>query len=152
MKTITTLAATLSAALLISATPVLAAEATTPQAGPIHIDGVQLYGQNIEDEDSDGAVPNSVKIAFTNTSASPATDVVFALESNGVVIGEVEDAGSFANGVTVSHTFFDDELSDSQQVAVEKATFADGTVWNSADVPASQGTEERNAVNATPEF
>ena len=152
MKTITTLAATLSAALLLSATPVLAAEATAPQAGPIHVDAAQLYGQNIEDEDSDGSVPNSVKIQFTNTNASPATDIVFALESNGVVIGRVEDAGSFADGVKISHTFFDDELSDSQQVAVEKATFADGTVWTSPDVPASRSVEEGNSVNATPEF
>ena len=152
MKTITTLAATLSAALLLSGTPVLAAEATSQQTGPIHIDGAQLYGQNIEDEDSDGAVPNSVKIEFTNSNASPATDIVFALESDGVVIGHVHDAGTFASGVKVSHTFFDDELSESQQVAVEKATFADGTVWTSPDVPASRGTEESNAVNATPEF
>jgi hypothetical protein len=152
MKTITTLAATLSAALLLSGTPVLAAEATSQQTGPIHIDGAQLYGQNIEDEDSDGSVPNSVKIQFTNTNAMPATDIVFALESNGVVIGTVEDAGSFASGVKVSHTFFDDELSDSQQVAVEKVTFADGHVWNSPDVPASPGTEEGDSVNATTEF
>ncbi len=152
MKTITTLAAAFSAALLLSATPVLAAEASSQQTGPVHIDSAQLYGQNIEDDDSDGAVPNSVKIAFTNTNASPATDIVFALESNGVVIGKVEDAGTFANGVKISHTFFDDELSDSQQVAVEKVTFADGSVWHSPDVPASPGTEESNAVNATTEF
>ena len=152
MKTISTLAATLSAALLLSATPVLAAEVTSAQTGPIHIDGAQLFGQNIEAEDSDGSVPNSVKIEFTNNSASPATNVVFALESDGVVIGEVEDAGTFASGVKISHTFFDDELSENQQVAVEKATFADGTVWNNPDVPAGRHTEENNAVNATTEF
>jgi hypothetical protein len=152
MKSITTLAATLSATLLLSATPVLAAEVSPQQVGPIHIDAAQLFGQNIEDEDSDGAVPNSVKIEFTNTSASPATDIVFALESDGVVIGKVEDAGSFASGIKVSHTFFDDELSESQQVAVQKVTFADGSVWRSPDVPASASTEERDSVNATPEF
>jgi hypothetical protein len=152
MKTITTLAATLSAALLLSATPVLAAEATPQQAGPIHIDAAQLFGQNLEDEDSDGSVPSSVKIDFTNTYASPATKIVFALESDGVMIGHVTDAGSFAEGVKVSHTYADDEISDAQQVAVERVTFADGTVWSSPDVPASRTTEEDNAVNATPEF
>ena len=69
------------------------------------------------------------------------------------MIGEVEDAGTFADGVTISHTFFDDELSDSQQVAVEKASPSPhGSVWNSPDVPAGRHTEAGNSVNATPEF
>jgi hypothetical protein len=152
MKTITTLAATLSAALLLSATPVFAAEATPHQVGPIHIDAAQLCGQNIEDEDSDGTVATSVKIEFTNTNPSPATDIVFALEAGGVIVGTVEDAGSFADGVKISHTLADDELFDAQQVAVEKVTFADGTVWNSPDVPASPAAEESTAFNVTPEF
>ena len=80
-----------------------------------------------------------------------AEKAVFMTDTRGIMT-DPKDAGSFADGVKISHTLADDELFDAQQVAVEKVTFADGTVWNSPDVPASPAAEESTAFNVTPEF
>jgi hypothetical protein len=151
MKTISTLAATLGAALLLAGSPVLASE-PTQQTGPIRIENAQLFGNNLSDEDTSSSVPSSIKIDFTNNGNSPATHVVFAIESDGVVLNTIDDAGSFAKGATISHTFNDDELSSEQQVAVEQATFADGTVWNNPDVPGGAAQASNVSVDASPEF
>jgi hypothetical protein len=133
MKTITTLTATLGAALLLAGAPALASAADT-QSGPIRIDSVQLTAQAIT---RNAVAPIGAQIAFTNEGPAVATDVVFALESDsGYVYGSYNDAGSFAPGVTIRHSFADDNnvSIDGERVAVAKATFADGTVWTNPDV------------------
>ena len=131
MKTITSLTATLGAALLLAGAPALASAET--QSGPIRVDGVQLISQSTSEYD---VAPVAARISFTNQGASPATDVVFALESNsGYVLDTYDDVGSFAPGVAVHHSFNDHNLAgDGQRVAVAKATFADGTTWINPDV------------------
>ena len=39
--------------------------------------------------------------------------------------------------MTINHTFGENELNTEMHVAVEKATFADGTVWVNPAVPQS---------------
>jgi hypothetical protein len=127
--------ATLGAALILAGSPAFAADM---QSGPIHIDNVAVYGGMTSDANADNIItPGSAAIAFTNQYNFPATEVVFALESNGYVVDRIEDAGSFATGVTINHKFGENESNPATRVAVEKATFADGTVWVNPDVPQS---------------
>jgi hypothetical protein len=132
MKTITTLTATLGAALLLAAAPALASAADA-QSGPIRIDAVQLVSQSTSEHD---IAPVGAQIAFTNEGNTAATDIVFALESDsGYVLDSYNDVGSFAPGVTIRHNFADHNTAiDGERVAVAKATFTDGTVWTNPDV------------------
>jgi hypothetical protein len=131
--------ATLGAAIILAAAPAFASAADF-QSGPIRIDSVQVSGgTTTDDNDSTVIVPGSAAIAFTNQYSSPATDVVFALETNGYVVDRFDDVGSFAPGVAIKHRFSENRPSDDMRVAVEQATFADGTVWHNPDVaPAPQ--------------
>jgi hypothetical protein len=126
-------AATLGAALILAGSPAFAADM---QSGPIHIDNVAIYGGNTSNANADNiSTPGSAAIAFTNRYNFPATEVVFALETQGYVVDRIDDVGSFATGVTINHKF--GESNPATRVAVEKATFADGTVWVNPDVPQS---------------
>ena len=127
--------ATLGAALILAGSPAFAADV---QSGPIHIDNVAIYGGNTTNSNDDNIItPGSAAIAFTNQYNFAATEVVFALETNGYVADRFDDVGSFATGVTINHKFSENESNSAMRVAVEKATFADGTVWVNPDVPQS---------------
>jgi len=146
MKTITTLTATLGAALLLAGAPALA---SADQTGPIRIDSVHLVSQALTEHE---VAPVAAQIAFTNEGTSAATDVVFALESeSGYVLDSYNDVGSFAPGVSVRHSFNDhNDASNGEQVVVAKATFADGTVWSNPDVttePAATPSEGVQVVS-----
>jgi len=122
--------ATLGAALILAGSPAFAADM---QSGPIHIDNVAVYAGNT---DPDFIITRgSAAIAFTNEYKFPATEVVFAFETNGYVADRFDDVGSFATGVTINHVFGENESKPGMRVAVEKATFADGTVWVNPNVP-----------------
>lgn len=141
--------ATLGAALILAAVPAFASAADM-QTDPIHIDDVQLYGGTFQDssEDSVGFSPGSTSISFTNQYGSPATEVVFVLETNGYVIDRFDDIGNFAAGATIKHAFAENQRGDNMRVAVEKAVFADGTVWRNPDV--AQAPDEAPAVGVAP--
>ena len=127
--------ATLGAALILAGAPAFAADM---QSGPIHIDNVAVYGGVTSNGNDETIItPGSAAIAFTNQYNFPATEVVFALETNGYVADRFDDVGSFATGVTINHKFGENESGSNMRVAVEKATFADGTVWVNPDVPQS---------------
>ena len=127
--------ATLGAALILAGSPAFAADV---QSGPIHIDYVTTYGGNATNSNGENTYnPGSAAIAFTNQYNFPATEVVFALETNGYVADRFDDVGSFATGVTINHKFGENHQSSEMRVAVEKATFADGTVWVNPEVPQS---------------
>jgi hypothetical protein len=100
----------------------------TTVTSPIRLDGVQISkdaGFN-----NDFAYPGMVNVSFTNMSAVPAKEIVFSLHGyKGHLLGTYHDVGSFAQGQTVSHRFTDRNIDESQQLEVDKATFADGTVW-----------------------
>lgn len=129
------LTAALAGVILVSSAPLLAS-AAAPQMGPIQIDNVAVRAPENTSSAGEALVyPGSVKIAFTNNNASPATDVVFALVSHGYITNRIDDVGSFAPGVTISHEFLNSDASIAD-VAVASARFADGTVWNNPAVPA----------------
>jgi hypothetical protein len=132
MKPISTLAATLGAALLIAGSPVLASAADN-QAGPIRVDNVQLLSRNLGDY---SVAPIGAEFQFTNQSSVPATNVVFALTSDsGFVLDRYTDVGTFSHGVNIRYEIPDDNNAEQgQRVAVAQATFADGTVWTNPDL------------------
>lgn len=150
MKTITTLAATLGAAIVLAGAPALASESPT-QVGPVHIDGVQLTEQAYS-EDRNSARPISVGVAFTNDGHAAATSVTFALESHGVVVDRFNDVGSFAQGVRISHRFPTDALNTGdEQLAVAKVTFADGTVWSDSALAEPSAPAQSVGFEVTPD-
>lgn len=63
-------------------------------------------------------------VRFTNDGDQPVTRVVFGLNDGSMVV----DAGDFAPGVTVDHTF-DIKPDDADACNVNSATLADGTRW-----------------------
>jgi hypothetical protein len=143
MKTITTLTATLGAALLLAGAPALAS--ADSQTGPIRIDSVHLISQALTEHE---VAPEAAQIAFTNEGSSAATEVVFALESeSGYVLDTYNDVGSFAPGVAVRHSFNDhNDASNGEQVVVAKATFADGSVWTNPNVIQESAAPQADGV------
>jgi len=63
-------------------------------------------------------------VRFTNDGNQPIKRIVFALNDGRTVV----DAGNFAPGVTIDHTF-DLPPCDADSCRVDSATFADGTQW-----------------------
>jgi len=123
---ITSVAAALSAAILLAGAPALASADDTTSA-PIRLDNVRIeqsYGPK------DEFAPGLVTVAFTNENDSPATDILFDLEDNGKVIDSFEDVGSYAKGQSVRHSFPDFQDDNNQQVVVDNVKFADGTSWS----------------------
>jgi hypothetical protein len=134
--------ATLGATLILAGSTAFAADV---QSGPIHIDSVQVHGGITSDaNDNTIIVPGSTAISFTNQYALPATDVVFVVENHGAIVDRFDDAGSFATGVTINHEFAENEAGPELRVAVEKATFADGTVW--ANPAVAQSTQPDTTI------
>lgn len=126
---ITSLSATLGIAILLAGSPVIASAQT--QSGPIRLDKVEItqsYGS------LDEFAPGLVTVAFTNENDAPATDIVFDLQSGGKLLDRYEDVGTYAKGETVRHSFQDIQIANDQELTVEKATFADGSVWSNPDV------------------
>jgi hypothetical protein len=131
--------ATLGAALIFAGSPAFAADM---QSGPIKIDNVAVYAGNTDPDTT--ITRGAAAIAFTNEYKLPATEVVFALETNGYVVDRFDDVGSFATGVTINHVFGENESNPGMRVAVEKASFADGTVWVNPNVP--QATQSDSTI------
>jgi hypothetical protein len=127
---IKTAAATLAGAILIAGSPVLASAATY-QASPIRLDSVNIApSAGIH---NNFAYTGLVNVAFTNESPVAITQVVFDIEAGGKVIDRISDTGSYAQGVTVKHSFPDIQTNLDQQLAVESVSFADGTSWSNTD-------------------
>lgn len=144
--------ATFGAAVLLAGAPAFAS-APTDSTGPIQIDNVQAHGGGYEDNDgSFNVVPGSVSISIKNESNSPATNVVFALENNGYVVGRFDDRGNFAKGTTIKHSFALNQPGANETVAVEEATFADGTVWHNPAVALEQQPAEPKGVQVAVRF
>jgi len=123
-------------ALLIAGSPALASAADM-QSGPIHINHVYLSGGFSSNSYGDEAtiLPGAANVSFTNESTAAATTVVFALEAQGYVVDRFTDAGSFAPGVAIHHSFPETQIASDMHMAVAQATFADGTAWQNPDVP-----------------
>jgi hypothetical protein len=143
--------AALGAALVLAGSPAFASAADGMQSGPIRIDNVQIYGMAVSDDENMN-VPAYAAVAFTNQYDSPATDVVFVLENNGFVIDRFDDAGSFAKGVTIHHRFPESQPAIDQRVAVERVSFADGTVWTNSAVSVAPQPDAPSGVRVDSRF
>jgi hypothetical protein len=128
--------ATFGAAVILAGAPALASAAGT-QAGPIHINDVRVSGGGYTSDETVLA-PASATISFTNQYGSPATDVVFAVYSQGVELNQYDDRGTFAPGVAINHMFPESRALGDQSAAVVEATFADGTTWQNPDIAEAQ--------------
>jgi hypothetical protein len=141
--------AALAAALLLAGAPVLAsADDTTDMAAadiataPIQVNNVQFTAENT----ADGSYgPTAAEIAYTNASSQPATEVVFAVTSDGNVVDMYDDVGTFSPGVTIDHTFQALTQADPSQVSVAQVTFADGSVWVNPDLAPATATTDTNS-------
>jgi hypothetical protein len=117
-RTLLASAAVLSLGLAASAGP----------ADPVQVNSIDVAPALGE---TTGYAPGMLSVSFTNTAATPATEVDFNLLGyNGRVIGRFEDTGSFAPGVVINHSFPDAALDNKQSVEVEDVTFADGSTWS----------------------
>jgi hypothetical protein len=124
--------ATVFAAIVVAGPPASASDAAL-QTEPIRISGAQLFSSRHSDDNRD--YPGSLGVEFTNTKVAAAVKVVFVIESSGgAILDRIDDVGSFATGVRVSHIFRDTFDTLDQRVAVATATFADGTTWSNPNV------------------
>jgi hypothetical protein len=145
-------AAAFGAALILASSPAFASAAESMQSAPIRIDNVQLYGMAVSDDENMN-VPAYAAIAFTNEYDSPATDIVFVLESNGgFVIDRFYDAGTFRKGVTIHHRFAENRSGIDERVAVERVSFADGTVWTNSTVSVAPQPDGPSGVRVDSRF
>jgi hypothetical protein len=136
------IAATLGVAILLAGSPLLASADT--QASPIHLDNVEV----LRAQSGDSYIPGSANISFTNDANAPATNIVFVLESKGDILARYEDVGSFAKGTTINHSFPDAESENDQQIAVQRATFTNGTVWNNPNLPEMPAAFSGSSIGA----
>jgi len=113
---------------------------------PIRIDSVEVdqsYGAFYEFE------PEVLNVAFTNTAAKTATDVVFDLvDDGGDLIAEYNDTGCFAQNSAVLQRFPDGNFENGGHLEVGHVRFADGSSWTA---PSRQDRFERQteAANAS---
>lgn len=142
------LAAALGVALILAGSSAVAMASDT-QLGPIRIENVQLFAGT---HSADYNRPGYASIAFTNDNGSPATDVVFALEADGRIVEHFDDVGFFAPGVSIEHNFQVGSDYNNITVAVAKATFANGTVWDNPDVPSVAAAPALVGVSATAQY
>jgi hypothetical protein len=131
--------ATLGAALILAGAPALASAADA-QTGPIHINNIRVSGGGFT-SDENVLDPASAEISFTNQYGSPATDVMFAVYSQGVELAQYDDRGSFAQNIAINHMFPESRALGDQSAAVVKATFADGTTWQNPEIAQAQPTD-----------
>lgn len=146
MRNTSRTAAVLAALLLAGAPALASAQDTSTDAAaadtaavdmataPIQVNNVQFTAENT----ADGSFgPTAAEIAYTNASSEPATEVVFAVTSDGNVVDMYNDTGTFSPGVQIDHTFPALEAADADQVSVAQVTFADGSVWLNPDFAAA---------------
>jgi len=120
--------------------PAIALAAAAPTGAPIEIVDSQVQPANVG---ADLYQQGEVRFAFVNRANVPATEVQFAVTSNGRPIGVYTDVGTFAPGVEIDKFFTTQELSRHQDITVAKVTFADGTTWSSDEAtPAARRQAE----------
>jgi hypothetical protein len=129
-RTLIAAAAVLASSLQANAAGTAPGLAYTPPtaAAPIRVDRVQLPPFTAGEHN---LLPRYITISFTNVQAQPATDIVFGmLDSQGRVVDQYEDAGTFSPGVSIANQVpFDQILDKVSGMDVESATFADGSTW-----------------------
>lgn len=92
------------------------------------------------------SVPATVRLAFENTAATAAREVTFRITDGSGRQVEVDDVGTFSNGVTVRHDFRVAALGDGISVRVVRVKLADGSGWVDSS---PQPQPRRQAVGAS---
>jgi hypothetical protein len=109
-----------------------AAPTAASQANPIRISGTEVV--KAWDDHAKGSFAGMMNVTFTNTNPVTATEIVFVLrEPGGRVIDQFKDVGKYPQGQTITHGFFDLQMTRQLEIKAEKATFADGSVWASSE-------------------
>ena len=143
-------AATIGSLMIIAGTPALAS-AANPQSAPIQIQRFDTTNRQLPDGDNNYN-PGMSYVAFTNRSASPATDVKFALSTQTGAITHFNDVGTFAPGVTINHRIPQGPVDEFERITVEQVAFADATVWNNTEVAPEPQELWPSGVSATASF
>jgi hypothetical protein len=82
----------------------------------------------------------ALNVEYMNTAADPLEVVVIGLVTNGNLIAEVRDVGTFSQGAVISRSFGINPailpLTGMPQCVPLQATFKNGTVWTSPHLPA----------------
>jgi hypothetical protein len=106
--------------------------AATAQADPIRITATEVV--KAWDDHAKGSFAGTMNVTFTNTNPVAATEILFVLrDPGGGVVDEYKDVGKYAQGRSITHGFFDLEMTRQLRIKAERATFADGSVWTSTD-------------------
>jgi hypothetical protein len=122
-------AAATAAFTVLAALPSIALAAlATPD--PIAINHVEVQPTG------DGFNAGFVTVTFTNTSNVTATEVVFQL--SGTTFQRVNDVGTFAPGVQITHAFLYYAHTPDEHVKVAEVDFANGTIWAGGQITASR--------------
>jgi hypothetical protein len=78
--------------------------------------------------------PTFAAVVFENTAKMTATQVVFQSEVGGAIVDRYYDAGIFAPGATLTHSFLDFSDAAGQRIRITEVRFSDGTSWNAPDL------------------
>ena len=109
-----------------------ATSTTVAQADPIRITDVQVA--KAWDDHAKFIFAGMINVTFTNTNPVTASEILFVLrDQGGRIIDQYKDVGKYAQGQSISHGFFDVQMTRELQIKAERATFADGSVWTSTD-------------------
>ena len=105
---------------------------TAAQTDPIRITGTEVV--KAWDDHAKGSFAGMMHVTFTNTNPVTATEILFVLrDQGGRVIDQYKDVGKYVQGQSITHGFFDLQMTQLLQIKAEKATFADGSVWVSSE-------------------
>jgi hypothetical protein len=119
------LAIGIGAAVLVAAVPQFALAETS--ATSVDLQAVSITPASLS---SDGQEQGVVRIAFADARGVTANQVVFqVLAESGAVLQQIDDQGTFAPRVTISHTFQVPGVQADDVVQVAAVTYADGAVW-----------------------
>jgi hypothetical protein len=100
----------------------------TAQANPIRITGTEVV--KAWDDHAKGSFAGMMNVTFTNTNPVAATEILFVLrDPSGRMVDQYRDVGKYPQGQSITHGFFDLQMTRQLEIKAEKATFADGSVW-----------------------
>lgn len=133
-----------TAALLLAAT----LGPNTSQTAYASMSPVRIAACSVEPEyrlDNTDGVPTStilgtqLEIRFVNTASKPLSSVTFGVSEGSGATMQIVDAGTFAPGVSIDHTFRVPTLyADQANCTTNTAAFADGSNWTAASITAAR--------------
>ena len=98
--------------------------------------GSDVYGHPFQRPPNVTRETPVLAISYTNQTQKPIKQIDFALVSNGTLVEEVRDVGTFAPGVQIKHEFGLKSLPSGTSKCIPlQASFADGTTWKNPKLP-----------------